>query len=223
MGHSTVSFKLTGIKNQLEIESEFKKKREESRDQYGFEENPDSFLHASVPILKKHVVYTSFGLDKINLNNYESIAIYVARKELVETCFKKQILKINKLNDKIKKLNITIEKASTEAVNQFKLKKSFKIKMNCCESLINASAYHEKNGQQSPTRCPVCREEVLDWREKVYGSRYSKVREKTYDQIKKLTEEIRNIESQMLEINFSDLTKKELNMVDTLILADVHH
>lgn len=237
MGHSTVSFSKKGKLTYSEIKKAFDEQVSHDRDEYGYNQNPDSFYGASTPSQRYlGLIYSpkkaSEVMDKIDY--YESFCLYTVSQSVFMELYKKEFLKITKIKEKIKELNDQIVKASTENLTKLgfigkaEVKKQIFFTTPCCQSKINVHGL-SKYEYQTPTRCPICRNDhngqfETMWREKVLGKAYAKLKVKITAKIEKLKLEITEVENSMPEvIDEEKLTKKQKEEIKTVVFADVHH
>ncbi len=238
MGHSTVSFSKKGKLSYVEIKKAFSDKQAEDREEYGYNQSPDSFYGASSPSQRYlGQIYSPKKAEEIfdKTQNYESFCLYTVSNAVFAELHKKEFAKITKIKEKIKELNDQIIVASNENLEKLGLKgnkpdatKEIFFNTPCCQSKINVHAF-SKHRYQTPSRCPICGSDHKGqfetmWREKVLGKAYSKLKTKVSAKIEKLNLEISEIEKSLpATIDESKLTKKQKEEIQTWVFADVHH
>jgi len=244
MGHSTVSFTINKMANRDEIMKEFKARQEDSRAEYGYSENPDSFAHADAPSVNTYEVFSEDRVRELfdSIKNYESKAIYFVNRSDWNKVFFKQKSKIPALNKKIEKLKVEfnklIETTYPMGIPSKVLKTNEPVEnifLSCpdCSSKLNIVALL-KVQRETLKRCPVCKSDNKQieskWREKCYNKSYAKKYEKMAEKIETLRNSIKEEEaleknSLPSKLNVQDLEKYPAlkGKVKTIVFADVHH
>jgi rubrerythrin len=243
MGHSVVTITREGLLNSSQVKAVVESKKEEDKYEHGHGESADSWVHADYPKAKNtDRIYSETMAWEIanNINGYDAIFIYYVPDKIWTNHFNSNQSKIEKIKIKLKKCETELQEVSTEALNNSEVKSWLDQKNSVdnvliacpdCKSKIHAPSYFWMN-KKIPERCPVCRADNSNfsnlWREELYGKRYVSKRNKIAEEIKKLHNEVAQLQSCTVEeISVRDLEKKENQALKdaarTLIAADIHH
>jgi len=242
MGHSTVSFSRKGMLTRTEVLKAMQEKQSNDRDEYGYNQSPDSFAHAETPSFNHtHKVFSQSKVSEIigRIESYSSICLYYIPDEVWNKHFKVNDKEIKKIETKINKVKIALEKSIAQAWDKSGMKqivdekndtKSVFISCPKCSSKINAGLYL-RSSRSAPHRCPVCAEDqggqfVSMWRNKLFGKAHTNKRAKLEQEILSLQEQIKTLRAARIsEMSVSELekNKKLKNEVKTVVAADIHH
>lgn len=243
MGHSILTIKREGLLDYAEVKSVVENKKSDDQFEYGHGESSDSWVHAEYPRAKNDsVIYSESAAREIvnNMGGYESMYLYYVSDSIWKSHFLANESKIEKIKTKVKSLNADLQSITDDALSGSGVKlwldkknhtDNVFIPCSDCKSKIHAPSYLWIN-KKLPERCPVCRADnpnlSNEWRDVLYGKRYTTKRTNLTEDVKKLQEDLTKLEAcDIKNISISDLDNKGnenlKNSAMTLIAADIHH